>query len=188
VPVYQWALPHDLTPLRSAIMAIAEGTSMSRSLRLQFRPSIFSRWQRDEAGRRDEGGLSRVMVVPSGQLLQKNYDGGESRPISNPRIQNGLFGERSCGASRGTLRRKGRDSLCRLRRSNLKRFTRTLQRSSRLRPTIAEPAPGITSNRRRRGESCCFMSVCAVGSASSVLSRTPDALPGRVMSRNESFS
>jgi len=26
VPVYQWALPHDLAPLRSAITAIAEGT------------------------------------------------------------------------------------------------------------------------------------------------------------------
>jgi len=26
VPVYQWALPHDLSPLRAAISAIAEGT------------------------------------------------------------------------------------------------------------------------------------------------------------------
>ena len=25
VPVYQWALPHDLAPLRAAIIAIAEG-------------------------------------------------------------------------------------------------------------------------------------------------------------------
>ncbi len=26
VPVYQWALPHDLAPLRAAITSIAEGT------------------------------------------------------------------------------------------------------------------------------------------------------------------
>jgi len=67
VPVYQWALPHDLTPLRSAIMAIAEGTVdvafFTTAVQAIHLFQVAAEMKLEE-GMRD--GLSRVMVVSIG--------------------------------------------------------------------------------------------------------------------------
>jgi len=67
VPVYQWALPHDLAPLRSAIMAIAEGTVdvafFTTAVQAIHLFQVAAEMKLEEAVR---DGLSRAMVASIG--------------------------------------------------------------------------------------------------------------------------
>jgi uroporphyrinogen-III synthase len=67
VPVYQWALPHDLAPLRAAITAIAEGTvdvaMFTTAVQAVHLFQIAGEMKLEEAVRK---GLSRAIVASIG--------------------------------------------------------------------------------------------------------------------------
>jgi uroporphyrinogen-III synthase len=67
VPVYQWALPHDLAPLRAAITAIAEGTvdvaMFTTAVQAVHLFQIAGEMKMEEAVR---AGLSRAIVASIG--------------------------------------------------------------------------------------------------------------------------
>src|SRR6266404_5457820 len=67
VPVYQWALPHDLAPLRAAIRAIAEGNVdvalFTTAVQAVHLFQVAAEMQLEEPGR---SGLSRAIVASIG--------------------------------------------------------------------------------------------------------------------------
>ena len=109
VPVYQWALPDDLGPLRSAITAIAEGTVdvvlFTTAVQAIHLFQIAAEMKLEEAGRK---GLSRTIVASIGpttsEELERRGIRADLEP-SHPKM--GFLVKETSEQAPGLLRRKG---------------------------------------------------------------------------------
>ena len=109
VPVYQWALPDDLGPLRSAITAIAEGTVdvvlFTTAVQAIHLFQIAAEMKLEEAVRK---GLSRTIVASIGpttsEELERRGIRADLEP-SHPKM--GFLMKETSEQAPGLLRRKG---------------------------------------------------------------------------------
>jgi len=109
VPVYQWALPDDLGPLRSAITAIAEGTVdvvlFTTAVQAIHLFQIAAEMKLEEAVRK---GLSRTIVASIGpttsEELERRGIRADLEP-SHPKM--GFLVKETSEQAPGLLRRKG---------------------------------------------------------------------------------
>jgi len=109
VPVYQWALPDDLGPLRSAITAIAEGTVdvvlFTTAVQAIHLFQIAAEMNLEEAVRK---GLSRTIVASIGpttsEELERRGIRADLEP-SHPKM--GFLVKETSEQAPGLLRRKG---------------------------------------------------------------------------------
>ena len=109
VPVYQWALPDDLGPLRSAITAIAEGTVdvvlFTTAVQAIHLFQIAAEMKLEEAGRK---GLSRTIVASIGpttsEELERRGIRADLEP-SHPKM--GFLVKETSEQAPALLRRKG---------------------------------------------------------------------------------
>jgi uroporphyrinogen-III synthase len=109
VPVYQWALPDDVGPLRSAITAIAEGTVdvvlFTTAVQAIHLFQIAAEMKLEEAVRK---GLSRTIVASIGpttsEELERRGIRADLEP-SHPKM--GFLVKESSEQAPGLLRRKG---------------------------------------------------------------------------------
>src|SRR5437660_7646825 len=109
VPVYQWALPDDLGPLRSAITAIAEGTVdvvlFTTAVQAIHLFQIAAEMKLEEAGRK---GLSRTIVASIGPTNSEELERRGIRADLEPsHLKVGFLVKETSEQAPGLLRRKG---------------------------------------------------------------------------------
>jgi uroporphyrinogen-III synthase len=109
VPVYQWALPDDLGPLRSAITAIAEGTVdvvlFTTAVQAIHLFQIAAEMKLEEAVRK---GLSRTIVASIGPTTSEELERlGIRADLEPSHPKMGFLVKETSEQAPGLLRRKG---------------------------------------------------------------------------------